>query len=109
PGCRRERAVELGADGLRPLGRRGAYLALAVVLAGGLALRVWGIGQGLPYAYNADEADHFVPHAIAMFGSGLNPHYFANPPGFTYLVHFLLALWFGGRTGVLHANLVHPT
>jgi 4-amino-4-deoxy-L-arabinose transferase-like glycosyltransferase len=91
------------------LGRRGAWLALAVVLAGGLALRVWGIGQGLPYAYSADEADHFVPHAIAMFGHGLNPHYFANPPGFTYLLHFLLAVWFGGRAGVEHANLLHPT
>ena len=30
---------------------------------GGLGLRVWGIAQGLPYAYNADEADHFVPRA----------------------------------------------
>src|SRR5262249_4235416 len=52
---------------------------------------------------------HFVPHAIAMFGHGLNPHYFANPPGFTYLVHFLLALWFGGGSGVERANLLHPT
>jgi hypothetical protein len=91
------------------LGRRGAWLALAVVLAGGLALRVWGIGQGLPYAYLADEADHFVPHAIAMFGHSLNPHYFANPPGYTYLLHFLLAVWFGGRTGVEEASLLHPT
>ena len=30
-------------------------------LAGGLGLRLWGVRQGLPYAYNADEADHFVP------------------------------------------------
>ena len=27
-----------------------------------------------------------------MFAHGLNPHYFANPPGFTYLLHFLFAI-----------------
>jgi hypothetical protein len=94
---------------VRPLGRRRAWIGLAVVLAGGLALRVWGIGQGLPYAYSSDEADHFVPHAIAMFGHGLDPHYFANPPAFTYLLHLLFAVWFGGRASVEHASLLHPT
>ena len=39
------------------LARRWAWPALAVVLCGGLALRLWGIRQGLPYAFNADEAD----------------------------------------------------
>ncbi len=48
-------------------GRRWAWGGLAVVLAAGLGLRLWGVRQGLPYAYNADEADHFVPHAIEMF------------------------------------------
>ncbi len=62
------------------------------MLAGGLGLRLWGIGQGLPYAYNADEADHFVPHAIEMFGHDLNPHYFANPPAYTYVLHYLFAI-----------------
>jgi hypothetical protein len=78
------------------------------VLAGGLGLRLWGIRQGLPYAYNADEADHFVPHAIAMFGHGLNPHYFANPPAYTYVLHYLLAAWYGGTAGVQHALAAHP-
>ena len=69
-------------------------LALGVGWAGGVLLRwlrLWGVRQGLPYAYNADEADHFVPHAVAMFGHGLNPHYFANPPAFTYVLHYLFA------------------
>jgi len=79
------------------------------VLAVGLGLRLWGVGQGLPYAYNADEADHFLPRAVAMFEHGLNPHYFANPPAFTYLLHFLLALFYGGKTGVQHAFAVDPT
>jgi 4-amino-4-deoxy-L-arabinose transferase-like glycosyltransferase len=85
------------------------WLGLAGVLAGALALRVWGIRQGLPFAYNADEADHFVPRAVAMFEHGLNPRYFANPPAFTYLLHYLFALWFGGGAGVKHAFEAHPS
>jgi Dolichyl-phosphate-mannose-protein mannosyltransferase len=90
-------------------GRRWVWAGLAVVLAGGLALRLWGVRQGLPFAYNADEADHFVPHAVEMFREGtLNPHYFANPPAFTYVLHYLYALWYGGAGGVVHAYAVHP-
>jgi hypothetical protein len=89
--------------------RRWAWPALAGVLAGGLALRLWGIRQGLPFAYNADEADHFVPHAVEMFARHtLNPHYFANPPAFTYVLHFLFALAYGGGTGVRQALERHP-
>jgi hypothetical protein len=89
--------------------RRWAWAGLAVVLSGGLALRLWGVRQGLPFAYNADEADHFVSHAIEMFQKGtLNPHYFANPPAFTYVLHFLFALWYGGAAGAVHAFAVHP-
>jgi len=88
--------------------RRWAWAGLALVLAGGLGLRLWGVRQGLPYAYNADEADHFVPHAIAMFGHDLNPHYFANPPAYTYLLHYLFAIAYGGTAGVRHAISTHP-
>ena len=62
-------------------------------------LRLWGIKQGLPYSYNSDEDAHFVPRAIGIFALGWNPHYFANPPAFTYLLHFVFALWFGGEAG----------
>jgi hypothetical protein len=88
--------------------RRWAWPALAVVLTAAISLRLWGVGQGLPYVYNLDESDHFVPHAVAMFRHGLDPHYFANPPALTYLLHFLFALWFGGATGVEHAYAHHP-
>jgi hypothetical protein len=91
------------------LPRRWAWPALALILAGGLGLRLWGVQQGLPYAYNADEADHFVPRAVAIFGHDLNPHYFANPPGFTYVLHYLLAIAYGGANGVRHAFAYDPT
>jgi hypothetical protein len=91
------------------LPRRWAWSGLAVVLVGGLGLRLWGVQQGLPYAYNTDEADHFVPRAVAMFGHDLNPHYFANPPAFTYVLHYLFALAYGGADGVRHAFAHNPT
>src|SRR5487761_2282623 len=94
----------------RPSGeRRWSWAALALVLGGGLALRLWGVGQGLPYAYNTDEGDHFLPRAVEMFAHGtLNPHYFANPPGFTYVLHFLFAIYYGGAAAVIHAYAHHP-
>jgi 4-amino-4-deoxy-L-arabinose transferase-like glycosyltransferase len=91
------------------LTRRWAWSGLAIVLGAGLGLRLWGVRQGLPYAYNADEADHFVPHAIEMFAHGtLNPRYFANPPAFTYVLHGLFAVWYGGASGVVHAYAHDP-
>src|ERR1019366_99595 len=70
---------------------------------------LWGVGEGLPYVFNADEGDHFVPKAVEMFQHGsLNPHYFANPPAFTYLLHYLFAVWYGGGSGALSALRLHP-
>src|SRR5437764_678609 len=69
--------------------------ALALLLAASFGLRVWGIKQGLPYSYNSDEQAHFVPRAIAFFWHDLNPHYFLNPPAYSYLLHVVFELWFG--------------
>jgi 4-amino-4-deoxy-L-arabinose transferase-like glycosyltransferase len=88
---------------------RAPWAALAGILTGALALRLWGIAQGLPYAYNSDENSHFAPRAVRMFEEGLNPHYFANPPAFTYLLHALYAVWFGGGAGARQALTLHPT
>src|ERR1035438_3898735 len=70
-------------------------VGLAVVLVVTFLLRLWGIRQGLPYSYNADEATHFVPRAIAFFTHDLNPQYFLNPPAYSYLLHIVFELWFG--------------
>jgi hypothetical protein len=85
------------------------WLGLALVLAVALGLRVWGVEQGMPFAYNADENAHFVPNAIGLFGHGWDPHYFVNPPAYTYLLHVVFDVWFGGRAGVSHALATNPT
>jgi hypothetical protein len=85
------------------------WVGLGLVLALALGLRLWGVKQGLPYAYNADENAHFVPGAIGLFGHGWNPHYFVNPPAFTYLLHVVFGVWFGGRDGVAKAYTTNPT
>jgi 4-amino-4-deoxy-L-arabinose transferase-like glycosyltransferase len=99
---------ERAKEAAQPPSRR-HWPILAAILLGALALRLWGIRQGLPYAYNSDENAHFVPKAIGMFVLGANPHYFANPPAFTYLLHVVFAVWFGGRGGVSHAFALHPS
>ncbi len=84
-------------------------LALVLLLALCLVLRLWGIKQGLPYSYNADEATHFVPRAIGFFGHDLNPHYFLNPPGYSYLLYIVFELWFGSADAVRHLYTSDPT
>ena len=54
-------------------------LALAGVLLGALALRLWGIRHGLPFSYNVDEEGHFVPVAIGFFGHDLEPGLLPQP------------------------------
>ena len=85
----------------------GAAIGAVLVLA--LGLRLWGIDHGLPYAYNADENAHFVTRAIGLFGHDWNPHYFSNPPAYTYLAHIALNIVYGGRAGVSDAFASDPT
>lgn len=71
-------------------------MTLGGILLAGLFLRLWGIRHGLPFVYNLDEYAHFVVSAVEMFGGGYNPHYFQNPPAYTYLLHVLFAFGYGG-------------
>jgi 4-amino-4-deoxy-L-arabinose transferase-like glycosyltransferase len=79
-----------------------------VLLGGALALRLWGVEHGMPYAYNIDEAAQFVPRAIAMTGFRLNPHYFANPPALTYLLHVIFMVRYGSHAAAVRAFETHP-
>jgi hypothetical protein len=90
--------------------RRWAWrAAVAGLVLAAFWLRLWGFRQGLPYVYNADENAHFVAGAIGMFGHTYNPHYFINPPGFTYLLHAAFQVGFGGRDGVSASYAADPT
>src|SRR5947209_8356729 len=83
--------------------------ALGLVLVGAFLVRIWGIKQGLPYSYNVDEATHFVPRAIAFSGHDLNPHYFLNPPAYTYLLYVVFELWYGSGDAVARVFATDPT
>jgi hypothetical protein len=93
----------------------GWTLAVAAVVVAAFALRLWGVKQGLPYVYNVDENANFVPKAVGFFSGDYDPHYFANPPGYSYLLHVVFAFWFGGgwpfgaRHAVSEAYAIHPT
>jgi hypothetical protein len=93
----------------------GWTIALLAVLVAGTGLRLWGIKHGLPYVYNVDEDSNFVRSAIFFFSGDYNPHYFVNPPAFSYLLHGVLALWFGGgwpfgaSDSASEAYAIHPT
>ena len=81
--------------GLRRVTRRSTAIWLGGILLAALALRLWNLDHGLPFAYNADEAEHFVPHALDIAGGGgLDPGYYENPPALTYLL--ALVYWIGG-------------
>ena len=77
------------------IGRVGALALLGAILLGALALRLWQLDHGLPFAFNADEAEHFVPKAVRMLGGGgLDPGYYENPSGLTYLLYLVFKLRF---------------
>jgi 4-amino-4-deoxy-L-arabinose transferase-like glycosyltransferase len=67
-------------------------LILAGILLVALALRFWNLGHGLPFAFSADEAEHFVPKAVGMFKDGLDPGYYENPSALTYLLYAVYAV-----------------
>lgn len=116
-------AQETGAQGRRPdaaprdeakpeplpsIGLDWWLVGLVLVLLLAILLRAWGIEHGLPFIYNPDERSHFVPRAVHFFGGGYNPHYFVNPPAFTYFVHLILALWYRSGSAALLAFTSNP-
>jgi hypothetical protein len=72
-----------------------AAAALLVIAVVGFWLRLRHNGYGLPYVYNYDEATHFTNRAVTMFGEDLDPGYYQNPSGFTYLCYLALRAVYG--------------
>ena len=69
-------------------------VAVAAVVLGALALRLWGIRWGLPFAYNLDERSHFVPRAVSYFRADtLDPAYQLNPSGLIEWIALALLGW----------------
>ena len=71
---------------------------LAAILVVALGLRVWSLRHGLPFVFNVDEEQHFVSKAARFFSGGdLDPGYFENPPGLTYLLWAAFAVRYAGE------------
>jgi 4-amino-4-deoxy-L-arabinose transferase-like glycosyltransferase len=79
---------------------------LGLIVVVGLVLRLRNNGYGLPYVYNFDEAQHFVSRSVNVFGGELDPRYYQNPSGYTYLVFLALKLWYGVFGFHLHYGTV---
>jgi len=87
--------------------RRPAVLAIGGILALGLLLRLWGAKWGLPFAYQTDEERLYVHHAVQMLNRDhFNPHYFQNPPLFSYLLEGVYAIGYGAHKAALQIGAV---
>jgi hypothetical protein len=75
---------------------------LALILALGLAIRVWHNHYGLPYIWGVDEGTHFANRAVAMFREGLDPGYYQNPAAYTYVLFAVLRVMYGPLSFAFH-------
>jgi len=65
--------------------------ALMIVIGVAAALRLWGIGNGIPYAVGVDEPE-IVARVVAMMKTGdFNPHFF-DYPGLYFYVQLVVAV-----------------
>jgi 4-amino-4-deoxy-L-arabinose transferase-like glycosyltransferase len=68
------------ASDLRP-----STLGLVLVLLSAALLRLWALGQGIPFAIGVDEPE-IMERAVTMMKSGdYNPHFFDYPSFYIYL------------------------
>src|SRR3954447_7964347 len=84
-----------------------ALIALAVLVIVGFVMRLIHIGNGLPYVYNYDEANHFTNHSVNFFTDDFDPGYYQNPSGLTELIYVVLRVQYGILGGIFH--LAHGT
>ena len=70
---------------------RQSWVLVAVLLAG-LALRLWGIGFGLPHPMTRPDEEFIVSVALRFFSGDFNPHFFEWPSLYFYVVHAVLRI-----------------
>jgi hypothetical protein len=76
---------------------RAYRLGLALVLAIGLALRVWSASYGLPDLYHPDEP-RIVERAVRFHEGDLNPRFFNWPSLYMYVMAGVYGLVFGASS-----------
>lgn len=84
---------------------RPSKLGLAAILVGAAVLRLWGLGQGIPFAIGVDEPE-IIDRVVRMMKTGdLNPHFYDYPGLYIYVqlvvacVNFLV----GASMGAWHS------
>jgi hypothetical protein len=77
-------------------------LWLAALLAVGLALRLWGLGYGLPHPWARPDEEAVVVRLLTFDGGDPNPHWFVYPTLSLYLTFaWVKGMFLGGHlTGV---------
>lgn len=73
---------------------RPSGIALATVLVAALALRVWGLGFGLPFANARPDETAVAGPAVAMLAGDLRPPSFNKPTLFVYVVSAAYAAYY---------------
>jgi len=81
-----------------------AGLALTAIMLIAVALRLWGIGFGLPYLYHPDEPGYVAIAQHIVKTGDLNPHFFNYPSLFFYFnaLAYLPFYAVGKVLGVFH-------
>lgn len=101
-----------------PAAAGAARWLLAASLTFGLALRLWGLGFGLPNTEARPDEGLLLHRALAICGGGLNPHFFNYPTFHLYVLALCCGLyyawarllgWFGGSDDFLRQFLLDPS
>ena len=92
-------------DDLTRRPRRQAAWALVLIAGAAVALRVLGLGFGLPHVYNQDEVS-IMARALGFARGDLNPHNFLYPTFYFYVLFgWLGAFFLAGRAIGLFSSL----
>lgn len=74
-------------------------VCLGVILLLALAVRLWGIGFGLPNEAARPDERHLIGYTLTMGGNHLNPGFFNYPSLYLYLLLSTFVCYFGiGRS-----------